>query len=252
MILRLAALALFATLAAWPAAACPQPGEGLLFHSCWSEARLEILLLPEDLPLPEPPAEGVRLVVTGAYTGTDTRAEGLPNPVGLFLRRGEAVNRNLGRMDGVLVVDPSDGRPEFHHREAVTLDGREYDLRAIDQRDAFIHAAAERGLSVMQSHLLINDGELDVAPQDGAPVYLRRFLFRDAYGFGVWQSPVPMTLYDAAKAVAEALAPEMVMNLDMGSYDFCRRAEAGVETRCGGVASEGMGKLSNLLVLSLR
>ncbi|HUF87053.1 MAG TPA: hypothetical protein VMM59_06700 [Thermohalobaculum sp.] len=252
MIPRLAALALALTLAARPAAACPDAGGGLLFHSCWGEARAELVLLPEDLPLPVPPAEGLRLVVTGAYTGTDLRGEGLPKPVGLFLRRGAVVNRNLGRMDGVLLVDPEGGRPAFQHREAVRLDGRDYDLRDLDQRAGFIRAAAEQGLSVMQSHLLIDRGELDVRPQDGAPVYVRRFLFADAHGFGVWQTQGAMTLHDAAMAVAEALAPQMVMNLDMGSYDYCRRAEGGIESGCGGLASEGVGKLSNLLVLTVR
>lgn len=247
----LAALVLL-TLAARSAAACPEPGAGLLFHSCWGEARVALLLLPDDLPLAAPPAEGLRLIVTGAYTGTGTRTQGAPMPVGLFLRRGELVNRNLGRMDGVLLIDPADGGLQLQHRTRVELDGRSFDLRDIDQRHAFADAAARRGLSVMQSHLLIDGGELDVQPQEGAPVYVRRFLFTDAHGFGVWQSPAPMTLRDAAEAVAAALAPRMVLNLDMGSYDFCRRAEAGTETNCGGLVTEGMGKLSNLLVLTLR
>ncbi len=249
---RLAALALLLTLVARPAEACPEAGGGLLFHSCWGEAQAELVLLPEDLPLPEAPAEGRRLIVTGAYTGTETRDEGRPKPVGLFLRRGELVNRNLGRMDGVLVIDPADGRPGLHHRKAVPLDGRDYDLRDLEQRTRFIRAAADQGLSVMQSHLLIDHGEPDVAPQDGAPVYVRRFLFADAYGFGVWQSRTAMTLHEAALAAAETLDPDMVMNLDMGSYDFCRRAEDGTETGCGGLASEGAGKLSNLLLLTVR
>jgi hypothetical protein len=252
MRLCLAALALLLTLLARPAAACPEPGAGVLFHSCWGEARAALLLLPDDLPIPAPPADGLRLVVTGAYTGTETRAEGAPKPVGLFLRRGEVVNRNLGRMDGVLLIDPANGRLEVQHRARVRLDGHSFDLRDIAERHAFAEAAARRGLSVMQSHLLVAGGELDVEAQDGAPAYVRRFLFADAQGFGVWQSAAPMTLRDAAEAVAAALAPEMVLNLDMGSYDFCRRAEAGAETNCGGLAAEGTGKLSNLLVLTLR
>ena len=43
----------------------------------------------------------------------------------------------------------------------------------------------------------------------------------------------------------------MVMNLDMGSYDFCRRTEAGRETSCGSLAPGQTGKLSNLVVLTL-
>lgn len=252
MSLRLAALALLLTLAARPGAACPEPGGGLLFHSCWGGARLDLLLLPEDLPLPEPRAEGLRLIVTGAYTGTETRGEGGPNPVGLFLRGGEVVNRNLARMDGILIVDPESGQPGFHHRARVRLAGRAYDLREFDQRSAFIDAAAERGLSVMQSHLLVDGGVSDVRPREDAPAHVRRVLFSDAEGYGVWQAPWAMTLHEATLAVTEALAPEMAMNLDMGSYDFCRRAEAGAETVCGTLAPEGTGKLSNLLMLTLR
>ncbi len=251
MILRLAAIALLTTLLARPALACPERSDSLLFHSCWGEARAALALLPEDLPLPAPEPGTRRLVVTGAYTATDTRDEGRPKPVGLFLRRGELVNRNLGRMDGVLVIDPASGQPGFHHRERVALEGRTYDLRDLDGRHAFIDAARGRGLSVMQTHLLIASGVFDVHPQEGAPAFVRRLLFADGDSFGVWQTPGAATLYEAAAELDAALGPRMVMNLDMGSYDFCRRAEGGVESSCGSVAPEGTGKLSNLLVLTL-
>lgn len=251
MILRLAALALLLTLVARPAAACPEATGSLLFHSCWGAARLDIALAPEDLPLPTPPDEGFRLVVTGAYTATDTRADDRPKPVGLFLRRGEVINRNLARMDGVLLLDPESDRPELQHRDRVRLGGRVHDLADLEQRRAFIAEAAERGMSVMQSHLLVDAGEADVAPLEGARTSVRRVLFTDAHGFGLWQSETALTLYDATTEIVSALDPEMAMNLDMGSYNFCRRAEAGVEINCGGLAPNGAGKLSNLLVLAL-
>lgn len=253
MILRLAALALLLTLIARPAeAACPAAGGGLLFHSCWGAARISLKLLPDDLPLSRPPAEGLRLVVTGTYTGTGTRTSGAHKPVGLFLRRGEVINRNLAHMDGVLVIDPESGQPDLQHRERVRLGATVYDLRELDQRSAFIKAAAARGLSVMQSHLLISDGQVDVTQQESAPAHVRRLLFANADGFGVWQTPVAMTLRDAAVAIDAALAPDMAINLDMGSYDFCRRTQAGAETNCGALSPEATGKLSNLLLLTLR
>ena len=251
MTLRLGALALLLIFAARTAEACPPRSESLMFHSCWGEARAALALLPEDLPLAAPEPGTLRLVVTGAYTATDSRAEGKPKPVGLFIRGGEVVNPNLGRMDGVLVIDSTDGEPEFHHRERVALEGRTYDLRDLDQRRAFIDAASARGLSVMQSHLLIASGVFDVHPQEDAPAFVRRMLFADGDGFGIWQTEAAATLYEAAAELDAALGPRMVMNLDMGSYDFCRRAENGTEVSCGSVAPEGTGKLSNLLLLSL-
>lgn len=252
----LAGLVLFAALAmvpAAPAAACPPPSETLLFHSCWGRGKLEILLLPEDLPLPEAGSGDTaqRLIVTGAYTARDERDGGLPKPVGMFVRGGTVANPNLGRMDGVLLVDPATGRPEVRHRARLPLGGRDYDLRELGQRRAFLAEAAARGLSVMQSHLLIVDGELDIEPHEEAPVFVRRMLFEDGAGFGLYQTRQPRALYDAARQLADALAPRMALNLDMGSYNYCRRLADGVDTVCGALQRGSTGKLSNLLMLTL-
>ena len=253
MIHRLAGLALLATLAAAPApaAACPPPSDKLLFHSCWGQGRLAVYLLPEDLPVPEAAAEGRRLVVTGAYTARDSRGDGLPKPVGLFVHGGAVINPNLGHMDGVLLVDPANGRPELQHRARLPLGGRDYDLTALDQRRAFLAEASARGLSVLQSHLLIVDGEVDVGPQEDAPVFIRRMLFTDDEGFGLYQTRWPETLRGAARQLARELAPKMALNLDMGSYDYCQRAEADAEASCGRLDRDNTGKLSNLLVLTV-
>lgn len=241
-------LALFA---AGPARACPQPSPELLFHSCWGDARAEIALLPEEALKPAP-EDGLRLAVTGAYTAKETRDDGRPNPVGLFMNEGVLVNRNMTRMDGLLLIDPESGTLELHDRSAVPLDGRTYNLRQIAPRHDFTEAAAARGLSALQSHLLIIRGEPDVSDQEDAPRFRRRVLFTDADGYGIYQSRGAETLYDTAARMDEVYAPDMALNLDMGSYDFCLRAEDGVERRCGTLDRDQMGKLSNLLVLTLR
>lgn len=248
----LAGLALIAILAAAPVAACPPPSDTLIFHSCWGQGQLEILLLPEDLPLLEHTDASRSLLVTGAYTARESRDGGLAKPVGIFVRNRQVVNPNLGRMDGLLIVDPATGQPELHHRAQVRLDGREFDLRSIERRRAFLAEARLRGLGVMQSHLLIVDSRVDVQPQDNAPVFVRRILFTDKPGFGIYQTMRPVTLHDAATQLADALAPWMALNLDMGSYNYCERVEGGVESSCGAIARSDTGKLSNLLRLTLK
>ncbi len=121
----------------------------------------------------------------------------------------------------------------------------------LDQRRAYVAEASAHGLSVLQSHLLIVDGRVDVRPQEDAPVFIRRMLFIDDEGFGLYQTRWPKSLHDAAQQLAEALAPRMALNLDMGSYDYCLRAEDGADTGCGGLDRDDTGKLSNLLVLTL-
>ena len=206
---------------------------------------------PRGIALAPPPATGQRLIVTGAYTGADKRGEELPNPVGLFVDGGAVVNPNLGRMDGVLIIDPASGRPELHHRARLTFAGGAYDLTSLDQRHAFLDTASQQGVSVLQSHLLIVDGQIDVRPQENAPVFVRRMLFFDDAGYGIYQTPGAWTLYDAAKQLAEVVAPRMALNLDMGSYDYCQRVQDGEVSGCGRLDRDDTGKLSNLIVLTL-
>lgn len=238
-------------LLAGPTLACPQPSDELLFHSCWGEPRADLTLLPEDMPLPDPPQEAGRLIVTGAYTGRRPREDGRPKPVGFFMRDGEVINRNMTRMDGLALIDPKTGALAIHDRSAAPLGDRVYNLRRVEPRAAFIEAAEDRGLSALQSHLLVIDGAPDVTDLAEAPRFRRRVLFTDDHGYGVYQSTGAETLFDAAERVHELFAPKMAMNLDMGSYDFCLMAEDGVERRCGVLSRDQTEKLSNLLILSI-
>lgn len=243
----LAAAAVLAGL--WgPASACPDPAElpELIFHSCRTPLAASALLLPDE-PLPATADPGL-WVVTGVYTGTDRRAEGGPNPVGLFIHAGQVVNRNLARMDGILLLGPDPGSLALHHSEAVPWGGRLYDLTDPDARAAFAGAARKGGASVLQSHLLIIERTLDVRPRDDAPRFVRRILFTDADGFGLWQSRWPQTLHHAAQQLALDLAPRMALNLDMGSFDYCWQITGARYTRCGFLARTDTEKLSNLLL----
>jgi hypothetical protein len=251
MICRLPGLAILAILAADLAAACPPPSDMLLFHSCWGQGQLAVRLLPEDLPLHGPAETVNRLTVTGAYTARENRDGGLPKPVGMFVHDGAVINPNLGRMDGILLADPGTGQPELHHRARLRIDDRDFDLRLLDQRRAFLTVAKTRGLSVAQSHLLIVDGRVDVRSQEDAPAYVRRMLFIDKSGFGLYETAWPETLRDAARLLDDALAPQMALNLDMGSFNYCQRVKNGVEDDCGAIDRSEIGKLSNLLVLTL-
>jgi len=252
IMLRLALAVLLGAGIASPAAACPEPSPALMFHSCWGAASAEIRLMPED-GLPEPAGRDAtrELVVSGGYTGADMRGEDRPNPVGLFMRRGEVINPTLAPMDGILIVAP-EGDLRLQHRARAGFGGMFYDLRAPDQRNAFREAAATAGVSVLQSHLLVVDGTVDVRERDDAPRALRRVLFTDAHGYGIYQPPGLLTLHAAAEAVARDIAPIHALNLDMGSHDYCRLGLGGEPVRCGFRALDDLSGLSNLLSFRLR
>ncbi|MCL5776971.1 hypothetical protein M1105_08245 [Limibaculum sp. FT325] len=232
------------------AAACPAPSPTLVWHSCWGEARFALHLLPEDLPLPDPAPGEERVTVTGAYTARESREGGRPDPVGLFVRRGELIGRHLARMDGILIIEPDGRTARLAHRGAVPLGGAMHDLTGFEARARFLREAVASGVSLMQSHLLVVDGHSDVAEVENAPAYIRRLIVEDAAGIGLWQSRWPLTLHEAARAVVAELAPRMAMNLDMGSFDYCLREPPGAApASCGVVAPGGaeMSKLSNLV-----
>ena len=229
------------------------PGE-LIAHDCEGEITVDILLLPEDRARFAVASETRRVLVTGAYTSAETREDGRPLPVGLFVRGGEVVSRRFAPMDGVLIV--RDGAATLHHRARVHFGGRRYDLNDPELRDAFLAAVARAGASVLQSHLLVVDGRVDVRPDPDAPRFRRRLLFIDGQGaLGLWQTDGSVTLYDAAQEIRAAQDAVMALNLDMGSFDLCLETgpgEAIPEAQpCGLLAWDDHEKLSNLIVLAL-
>lgn len=251
----LAAAALLALSARADGGPCTAPAEGLLFHGCRGQAGAEVLIVPDDLPLPAPQESGAgahQVIVTGAYTGRDTRPSGAPAPVGIAVRRGEVIGRNLARMDGILVLDGGEGQPRLFRRDRVDLGGQTYDLTEPATRARFLAAAGQRRASVLQSHLLIIDGRVDTRAVEGAPVAKRRLFYTKADGFGLWQSMGPLTLDAAARAVAAEVAPDMALNLDMGSFDLCFSRREGRERACGFNPSDFASRLSTLLVLERR
>lgn len=245
--LAVAALAGLAAPQAGGATACPAEDDRLLFHSCHGAAAAELLLLPEQTDtLQGLPAAGVSLVVGGTYTGTDQRDGGLPNPVGLFVDQGQVVGPHLARMDGILVIG-QDGQPRIHHATRVPLRDGIADLTDADQRLDFAARAAEQGESVIQSHLLITDGRVDVRQQMDAPKAKRRMLFNGPGGWGVYQTRGAVTLFDAAWELRQRYSPDMALNLDMGSFDYCVATRDGLATTCGVLGAAQTEKLSNLL-----
>ncbi|MEM6680189.1 MAG: twin-arginine translocation signal domain-containing protein [Pseudomonadota bacterium] len=247
------ALASGVLLAGTGADACETAAPGVLFEVCQGEGRAEVLLLPDAWP-PDPPT-GQELIVTGAYTGTDQRADGAPAPVGLMIVEGRVVGRTIARMDGVLLIEPSTGQPRLNRRGAVRLGGQRYDLGPLESRRAFLKAAAAAGISALQSHLLVIDGRVDTRPVTGAPEAVRRIFFVKGESFGIWQSADPLTLDAAARAIARDVAPDMALNLDMGSYDFClHRAPAAPDLACGALSAGRRldPRLSNLLRLAVK
>jgi hypothetical protein len=231
------------------AADCPSEDGHLLFHSCHGPAKAELLLLPEEAGTVEVPRTGRTLVIGGGYTGADQRDGGLPNPVGLFVDQGRVISPHLARMDGILVIGPK-GELRIHHATRVPHDGGTADLTDSVQRLDFAARAAEQGLSVMQSHLLIANGRIDVREQDDAPTARRRMLFSGPDGWGVYQTSGASTLFDAAGDLMRRFRPEMAMNLDMGSYDYCVESRGGVVANCGVLGVGDTAKLSNLLRFS--
>ncbi len=154
-------------------------------------------------------------------------------------------------MDGILVIG-REGQPQIYQSTHVPLRDGAADLTDPDQRLDFADWASEQGLSVLQSHLLIIDGRLDVRPQIDAPTARRRILFTDRHGWGIYQTTDAQTLFDAGYELQQRLHPNMAINLDMGSFDYCVAARNGAQEGCGVVGAGDTAKLSNVLRVTRR
>jgi hypothetical protein len=215
---------------------CPA-APSLLVSSCDTPVSARLRILPDETV---PDARHL-LTVAGTYSSGDRF--GIE---GLVIQAGTVVSHRYKSWDGVLIID-GDGVPQLFNAKNVSLNGERFNLKQDPSRDRFIDAAKAAGVSVLQSHLLISDGELDLNDVSGAPKFIRRLLvtFKDG-NFGIWQTKRPETLFDAATQLKAELAPWKALNLDMGAYDYCRAGPPDAMVDCGRllVSSD---KLTNLL-----
>lgn len=223
-------------------------GRFLLPPTPSADLEVQVVFLPEgrdaiDAPLPD---GAERLVITGTYTSAER-----PEPVGFVLRRGRSTNSYAGGPDGLLLIDAA-GRASIHDISRVAVGGGVFNLRDRAETTPFLALAETAELTAVQTHLLINDGALDLRDVSGQPRFRRRLLFETDDGrIGVFDTGAQaMTLYEAAVALRDAINPRMALNLDMGTFDFCERRTSDGSELCGLLRREGIEKLTNLIVIT--
>ncbi len=209
----------------------------ILVHSCQADVQLRLRVLPDG----DQANDHHILTVAGTYSSGDRF--GIE---GLVIQNGKTVSRRYQNWDGVLIIDQN-AKPHLFHARAVVLGVEIFNLKEKPRRDGFIAKAKDMGVTVLQSHLLVTNGTLDLKDVEGAPKFKRRMLvtFEDG-SFGIWETTQSETLYEAARQVQEDLNPHMALNLDMGAYDYCRSGPKGAESDCGGLLVSA-DKLTNLL-----
>lgn len=212
----------------------------VLIHSCQTDMQVHLRVLPDEAQT----NSRHLLTVAGTYSSGDRF--GIE---GLVIKDGKIISSRYQNWDGVLIIDKK-GVPDLFHAGDVALVGEGYNLKEKPQRDVFVAKAKELGVAVLQSHLLINDGRLDLKDVADAPKFKRRMLVTMNDGsFAVWESAQAETLYDAAHRVQQELNPKMALNLDMGAYDYCVSGPEGAQKNCGRlIVSED--KLTNLLAFT--
>lgn len=222
-------------------ASCPD-SPAVLVQSCENDITVQLRVLPEEVDHDSRHS----LTVAGTYSSGDRF--GIE---GMVIRDGKIISHRYQNWDGVLVIG-QDGVPKLFHAGDVSLAGESFDLKQKSSRDAFVTKAVDLGVTVLQSHLLILNGALDLEDLEGAPEFKRRLLVTFANGdFGVWETAQAETLYTAALQVQADIGPQMALNLDMGAYDYCRSGPKGDQQDCGRLLVQA-DKLTNLLEFKAR
>lgn len=216
----------------------------LFASTLWAEGRLIFEAQDATLNIATPSDEiTATLTVAGAYSSADRH--GIE---GVALINGILKSKRIQSWGGILLID--EGKAEIYPTAAVEYDGELFDLTTSNRLYLFIELAKEKRLSVIQSHLLIDGGELDLNYIHNAPKFVRRILFTGADGLiGIWQSEKPETLYEATRQLQNSHQPQMAFNLDMGAYDYCRRLIDAEVENCGEPGA-GFEALTNVIELN--
>ena len=158
-----------------------------------------------------------RIVMSGTYT-SPTRV-----PAGLTIDKGRVVNPAIQDFDGIIEIWP-DGKLQITH-----IDALQNNLKSLRIRNSFtdyvdfMKAAEQLGLTVLQSNLLVNNGDILVKEDPLLKKLQRRVLFQTADdSIHVYDSlDKEQTLYETAQILKERYKAQRAINLETGSYSFC-------------------------------
>jgi len=214
--------------------------ENILFNSCDKQAVIALEFHPLELSYDT----NNLLSVTGAYSSGDRFGV-----EGLAFDGARLVSNRFQRWDGVFLVSPK-GIPYIFSANNIKLWKKNFNLTIKNERIKFVKLAQSKGWSMIQSHLLILDGDLDLYDVDNARRFIRRMFFIKKSGWGVYQTKTASTLYEAATEIKSMLNPDMVINLDMGAYNYCQVSTELGPKACGELLTKSE-NLTNLITIQL-
>ncbi len=157
-----------------------------------------------------------RLIVTGGYTSP------LKIPAGLAINKGKIINPALQKWDGFLIID-SDGKIHIADVNQINYQFRQFNLhKSYEDYRYFLKIASREKLTVIQSHLLINQGKILTTEGKNSKIFRRRVVFGTADGgIHVYDSlEQVITLHALAKTLKEQYDAQIALNLDMGIYNY--------------------------------
>ena len=219
---------------------CNERSKEVIFHSCDTPANITLKFYPLELKRDRRDI----LSVTGAYSSGDRFGV-----EGLAFKAARLVSLRFQSWDGALLISPN-GNPQIHNVENIHFLGHTYNLRISSDRRIFIRKAQDGGWSMIQSHLLITDSVLDLLVIPNARRFIRRMFFTDLKGWGIYETKAAVTLYEAALEIQKNINPLMVMNLDMGAYNYCQVNNNSNFDSCGELLINHK-NLTNLITIQL-
>jgi len=157
-----------------------------------------------------------RMEVTGTYTSA------YHWPTGLAVNNGQVINPAIQGWDGLLVIDQNG---KMYIKNIKTLSYQFRNFRITENHSDYIDfltIAEKEKLTIIQSHLLVNNGKLQMEKQSNRK-FRRRALFQTCNGsISVYDSiNKQITLWEMANMLIQKYNATEVLNLDMGPFNYC-------------------------------
>jgi hypothetical protein len=164
---------------------------------------------------------------TGAYTSSFKR------PVGIFSINGKILNPAIRNWSGILLI--KDGVAQIIDANNINIGFKKLNiLKSIEDLKLFFNWIRKHNLSVLQSHMIINNGKVAVKKKRDK-FFRRRVIFEDEEGIlHVYDSRnKKITLLELSNILVTKYKAQKAINLDMGTYDYAYKYIDGTTMKLG-------------------